>query len=90
MIRKKSKNTFDFLRGREKTRVSIFHLRTPGKDASPELNEARSEIHTIVTYDPKTQFDVNKKRFSRSVWRESSFEEITFKMQNWKLNFLDI
>ena len=28
---KKIKNVFDFLRGREKTRVSILHLRTLGK-----------------------------------------------------------
>ena len=29
--KKKIKNSFYFLRGREKTSVSIFHLRTPGK-----------------------------------------------------------
>ena len=68
--KKKIKNSFDFLRGREKTRVSIFHLRTLGKDVSPEPNEARSEIHTIVTYGPKTYFDVDKNKFGRSVWRE--------------------
>ena len=28
---KKIKNVFDFLRGREKMRVSLFHLRTSGK-----------------------------------------------------------
>ena len=28
---------------------------------SPEPNEAGSEIHTIVTYDRETHFDVNKK-----------------------------
>ena len=83
MIRKKSKNTFDFLRGREKTRVSIFHLRTPGKDASPELNEARSEIHTIVTYDTETHSHVKQKYDER-------FEVNTFETQNWKQNFLDI
>ena len=29
--KKKIENSFDFLRGREKTRVSSFHLRMPGK-----------------------------------------------------------
>ena len=87
----KIKNSFDFLRGWEKARVSIFHLRTPGKVCvSPVPNEAGTEIHTIVTYDPETHFDVNKTKFERSVWRESSFEVITFEMQNWKHNFLDI
>ena len=57
---------------------------------SPEPNGAGSEIHTIVTYDPETHFDVNKTKFGRSVWRESSFEGITFETQNWKQNFLDI
>ena len=45
---------------------------------SPELNVAGSEIHTIVTYDPETHFDVNKNKFEQSVWRELSFEVITF------------
>ena len=50
------------MRGREKTRVSIFHLGTPKKLVSPEPNEAGSEIHTVVTYDRETHFDVNKKQ----------------------------
>ena len=41
-------------------------------------NVAGSEIHSIVTYDPETHFDVNKNKFERSVWRESSFEVISF------------
>ena len=86
----KIKNSFYFLRGREKTRYSIFHLGTPGKVCvSPVPFEAGSEIHTTVTYDPETHFDVNKKKIGQLVWRESSFEVITFKMQNWKQNFLD-
>ena len=40
----------------------------------------------IVTYDHETPFDVNTKRFGRSVWQESSFEVITFETQTWKQN----
>ena len=46
---------------------------------------AGSEIHTIVTYDPETHFDVNKNKFGRSVWRESSFEVISNYVRNAKL-----
>ena len=53
---------------------------------TPEPNEATSEIHTIVTYNHETHFDVNK----NSVWRELSFEVDTLKSPNWKHNFLDI
>ena len=31
-------------------------------EVSPESNVAGSEIHTIVTYDHETHFDVNKKK----------------------------
>ena len=47
----------------------------------------RSEIHTIVTNDHETHFDVNKKKIGRSVWQELSFEVGTLKMQNWKQNY---
>ena len=41
-------------------RVFIFYLRFFEKaDVSPEPNVAGSEIHTIVTYDHETHFDVN-------------------------------
>ena len=49
-----------------------------------------SEIHSIVTYDPETHFDVNTNKFGQLVWRELSFEVIMFKTQNWKQNVLDI
>ena len=61
--KKKIKNRFDFLRGREKTRVSIFSFGDADKvDPSPEPFEAGFEIQTIVTYDHETHFDVNKKK----------------------------
>ena len=44
---------------------------------SPKRNGAGSEIHTIVT-QTMTHLDVNIEQFGRSVWRESSFEVITF------------
>ena len=60
--KKKIKNS-DFWRGGEKTRVSIFRFEVFGKvEVSPESNVAGSEIHTIVTYDHETHFDVNKKK----------------------------
>ena len=59
-------------------------------DASQFPFGTGSEIHTIVTYDHETHFDVNKKRFGRSVWQELSFEVHTLETQNWKHNFLDI
>ena len=57
--KKKIKNSFDFLRGSEKMRVSIFQLLMPGKLMCPVLFGVQSEIHTTVTYDHKTHFDVN-------------------------------
>ena len=57
MTKVKVENSFDFLRGREKTRVSIFYLR----NLSPVLFEAGSEIHIIVTYDHETNLYVNTK-----------------------------
>ena len=86
--RNKIKNVFDFLRGREKTRVSFAKAVKVG--LSPEPNVAGSNIHTMFTYANETHFDVNTKQFGRSVWRESTFEVITFKTQNWKQNFLDM
>ena len=69
LLRKKSK-------GREKTSFSFANARKV--DASPVPNVAGSEIHTIVTYDHETHFDVNTTKFGGSVLRESSFEVITF------------
>ena len=48
---------------------------------------AGSEIHTIVTYDPETHFDVNNNKI-RTIGLAGSFEVITFETQNWKQNFL--
>ena len=44
-----------------KTRVSIFRLRFLRKFLSPVPFGAESEIHTILTYDHDTPFDVNTK-----------------------------
>ena len=61
LLREKSKKV---LRGREKTRVSIFSFgEFEQVDVSPVPNEAGSEIHTIVTDDHETPFDVNKNKF---------------------------
>ena len=80
-------NSFDFFRGKG------FHFSFgvfEQVDVSPEPFKAGSEIHTIVTYDHETHFDVNKKKFGRLVWRESSFQVDTLETLNWKHNFLDI
>ena len=50
-------NSFDFFRGKG------FHFSFgvfEQVDVSPEPFKAGSEIHTIVTYDHETHFDVNK------------------------------
>ena len=58
---------------------------------------AGSEIHTIVTYDPETHFDVNKNKFvytteqSRVIGQEQLCPKIMTKMKFWTfLTFLKI
>ena len=49
---------------------------------------AVSEIHTILTYDHETSFDVHEK----DDWFGGNqvLKLLYFEMQNWKQNFLDI
>ena len=73
--------------------VSIFHFSFEvfaKVCVSPELFEAGSDIHTIVTYDHKTHFDVHNNKFGLSVWPILSIEVKTLETQNRKQNFLDI
>ena len=91
VYKKKIENSFDLLRGREKEsedksfHFSFANARKVG--LSPVPNMARSEIHTIATYDRETHFDVNTNKLDD---RESSSKVNTFETQNWKQNFLDI
>ena len=62
--KKKIKNSYDFFERQGEEGGFYFLFANAGKvDLSPEPFGGGSEIHTIVTYDPKTHFDVDKRKF---------------------------
>ena len=90
VVEKKIDNSIDFLRHNDEQVFHFFFAEVGKVWTNPGSNEPRHETHTIVTYGPETHFDVKKKKFGRSVWRESNFEVIMFETQTWKQNFLVI
>ena len=74
-------------------RKQVFLFFTCGRrgswaESDPKLGWVWNSYHSYL--GPWDTFWCQYKQFGRLVWRESSFEVITFETHNWKLNFLDI